>query len=75
LVFDIQEELGQKVFENRVLRRIFGPKRDEVVGDWRKLHQVMENEMSRACSTHVGEALRVLDFGGKAGRKETTMKT
>jgi hypothetical protein len=26
------------VFENRVLRRIFGPKRDEVPGEWRKLH-------------------------------------
>jgi hypothetical protein len=26
------------VFENRVLRRIFGPMRDEVAGDWRKLH-------------------------------------
>jgi hypothetical protein len=26
------------VFENRVLKRIFGPKRDEVTGDWRKLH-------------------------------------
>jgi hypothetical protein len=26
------------VFENRVLRRIFEPKRDEVIGDWRKLH-------------------------------------
>jgi hypothetical protein len=26
------------VFENRVLRRIFGPKRDEVTGEWRKLH-------------------------------------
>jgi hypothetical protein len=26
------------VFENRTLRRIFGPKRDEVTGDWRKLH-------------------------------------
>jgi hypothetical protein len=28
-----------KVFENRVLRRIFGPKRDEVIGGWRKLHE------------------------------------
>jgi hypothetical protein len=28
------------VFENRVLRRIFGPKRDEVTGEWRKLHNV-----------------------------------
>jgi hypothetical protein len=26
------------VFENRMLRRIFGPKRDEVTGEWRKLH-------------------------------------
>jgi hypothetical protein len=26
------------VFENRVLKRIFGPKRDDVTGDWRKLH-------------------------------------
>jgi hypothetical protein len=26
------------VFENRVLRRIYGPKRDEVTGGWRKLH-------------------------------------
>jgi hypothetical protein len=26
------------VFENRVLRRILGPKRDEVTGEWRKLH-------------------------------------
>jgi hypothetical protein len=30
--------LKLKIFENRVLRRIFGPKRDEVTGDWRKLH-------------------------------------
>jgi hypothetical protein len=27
-----------RVFENSVLRRIFGPKRDEVTGEWRKLH-------------------------------------
>jgi hypothetical protein len=26
------------VFENRVLKKIFGPKRDEVIGEWRKLH-------------------------------------
>jgi hypothetical protein len=30
--------LTLRVFENRVLRRIFGPKRDEVTGEWRKLH-------------------------------------
>jgi hypothetical protein len=32
------EEDRLRVFENRVLRRIFGPKRDEVTGEWRKLH-------------------------------------
>ena len=31
-------ERGLRVFENRVLRRVFGPKRDEVTGEWRKLH-------------------------------------
>jgi hypothetical protein len=30
--------LTLRVYENRVLRRIFGPKRDEVTGEWRKLH-------------------------------------
>jgi hypothetical protein len=34
----LREEHRLKVFENRVLRRIFGPKRDEVTGDWRKVH-------------------------------------
>jgi hypothetical protein len=33
-----REEHSLRVFENRVLRRIFGPKRVEVTGDWRKLH-------------------------------------
>jgi len=34
----LREERRLRVFENRVLRRIFGPKRDEVIGEWRKLH-------------------------------------
>jgi hypothetical protein len=34
----LREEHRLAVFENRVLRRIFGPKRDEVTGEWRKLH-------------------------------------
>jgi hypothetical protein len=33
----LREEHRLRVFENRVLRRIFGPKRDEVTGDWSKL--------------------------------------
>jgi hypothetical protein len=34
----LREEYRLRVFESRVLRRIFGPKRDEVTGDWRKRH-------------------------------------
>jgi hypothetical protein len=34
----LREELRLRVFENKVRRRIFGPKRDEVTGGWRELH-------------------------------------
>jgi hypothetical protein len=34
----LREEYRLRVFENRVLRRVFGPKKDEVTGEWRKLH-------------------------------------
>jgi hypothetical protein len=34
-----------KVFENRVLRRLFRPKRDEVKGEWRKLHNEELNDL------------------------------
>jgi hypothetical protein len=34
----LREEHRLRVFEERVLKRIFGPKRDEVTGEWRKLH-------------------------------------
>jgi hypothetical protein len=34
----IRQVLRLRIFENRVLRRIFGPMRDEVTGGWRKLH-------------------------------------
>jgi hypothetical protein len=35
----LREECRLRVFENRVLRRIFGPERDEVTGEWRRLHK------------------------------------
>jgi hypothetical protein len=34
----LTEEHRLRIFENKVLRRIFGPKRDEVTGEWNKLH-------------------------------------
>jgi hypothetical protein len=41
----LREERRLTVFENRVLRRIFGPKRDEVTGDWKKLHNEEPNDL------------------------------
>jgi len=41
----LREERRLRVFENKVLRRIFGPKRDEVTGKWRKLHNEELNDM------------------------------
>jgi hypothetical protein len=48
------------VFENRVLKRIFGRNREEVTGDWRRLrveelHKV-KDEMGKECSTRAGDA-------------------
>ena len=41
----MREERRLRVFENRVLRSVFGPKRDEVTGEWRKLHNEELNEL------------------------------
>jgi len=43
-LFFILEELRLRVFENWVLRRMFGPKRDGVTGEWRKLHNEELND-------------------------------
>jgi hypothetical protein len=77
------------VFENRVLRRIFGPKRDEVTREWRKLHNeelhtffsapdIRQIKLRRiSWAGHVapitGEK-SVQSFGGKARTKDTTWK-
>jgi hypothetical protein len=41
----LREERKLRVFENRVLRRVFVPKRDEVTGEWRKLHNEELNDL------------------------------
>jgi hypothetical protein len=78
------------VFENKILRRIFGPKRDKVTGEWRKLHneelrnlysspdiirQVKSRRMRWTGHVDGRGGKSVQGFGGKARRKETTWKT
>jgi len=46
----LREERKLRVFENMVLRRIFGPTRDEVTGEWRRLHNEELNDLY--CSTN-----------------------
>jgi len=41
----LREERRLRVFENRVLRRVFGPRRDEVTGEWKKLHNEELNDL------------------------------
>jgi hypothetical protein len=76
----LRGEYKLRVFENRVLRRIFGPKRDEVTEEWRELHNedlnnlysspnmvrvIEKNEMGEACSAYGGGDRHVQGFGGE----------
>jgi hypothetical protein len=75
----LREECRLRVFENRVLRRIFGANRDEVTGEWRKLRneelsdltqyflgdKIEKKEMGGACSAYGGEERNIQGFCGK----------
>jgi hypothetical protein len=50
------------VFENRVLRRIFGPKRDEVMGEWRKLHNKELNDLYSSPSTECDKLTSFFEY-------------
>ena len=53
----LREECRLRVFENRVLRRIFDPKRDEVRGEWRKLHNEELNDLH--CSPDIVRVIKI----------------
>jgi len=59
----LREERRLRVFKNRVLRKIFGPKRDEGTGEWRKLHNEEINDLY--CSPNI---VRVIKSGSRDGR-------
>jgi hypothetical protein len=52
----LREERRLRAFENGVLRRIFGPKRDEVTGEWRKLHNEELNDLY--CSRNIVRVIK-----------------
>jgi hypothetical protein len=91
LSLTLREEYRLRVFENTVLRRIFGPKRDDVTGDWRKLHNEelhnlysspniirMIKSRKMRWAKHValmGRKGMPIKYWWKARRKETNRKT
>jgi hypothetical protein len=56
-----------RVFENRVLRRIFGPKRDEVTGGWRKLHNEELHGFVLFTRCCLGDESKKDEMGGACG--------
>jgi hypothetical protein len=69
------------VFENRVLRTVFGPKRDKGTGEWRKLHNeelsdlyslpnIEKNEMGGACGPYGGGELCTGFWGGNLRERD-----
>ena len=64
----MREERKPRVFENMVLRRIFGPRRDEVTGEWRRLHNEELNDVY--CSPNIVRVieLRIMRWAGHVER-------
>jgi len=59
-----QEERILRVFENRVVRRIFWPKRDKVTGEWRKLHTEELNDLVLLTQYCLGDKVEKNEIGG-----------
>jgi hypothetical protein len=63
----LREERRLRVFENRVLRRVFGPKRDEVTGEWRKLHYEELNDLYSLSKISVSAKIKKNEMGQARG--------
>jgi hypothetical protein len=64
----LREERRVRVFENGVLKRIFGPKRDEVTGEWRKLHNEKLNDLYSSPNSVRVIKLRRMRWAGHVAR-------
>ena len=66
----LREESKLRVFENKVLRRIFGPKRDEVTGEWRKLCNIELHSLYKSPDIVRVVKSRRLRWAGHVARME-----
>jgi len=66
----LREEPRLRLFENRVLRRIFEPKRDKVTGEWRKLHNEELNDAYSSPNIVRAIKLRRVRWAGHVARME-----
>jgi hypothetical protein len=64
----LREEHRLRVFENRVLRKIFEPRRDEVAGGWRKLHNELLHNLHSYPSIIIIVKLRRMSLAGHVAR-------
>ena len=64
----LQEERKLRVFENMVLRRIFGPRRDEVTGKWRRVHKEELNDLYSSTNIVRVIKLRRIKWAGHVAR-------
>jgi len=62
----LREEHRLRVFENRVFRRVFGPKRDEVTGEWRRLHN--EELYDLYCTPNIVQVIKSRRWVGHVAR-------
>jgi hypothetical protein len=60
----LKVERRLRAFQNRALRRIFGPKRDEVTGEWRKLHNEELNGLYSLTQYRAGDKIEKNEMGG-----------
>jgi hypothetical protein len=65
----LREECRLRVFENKVLRKLFGPKRYEVTGDWRKLHNEELQDLYSSKNMWVIKLIRMC-WAGHVARTE-----